>query len=118
MLFILVFHRVLVASSSSVWRDISSVEVWSPPPASLPRVTAVHLIGQPRGSTPQVGRREGPPKMRFTLSSQPHIAHRMFFMRGLVGSTAGLKLHASARAVSIAESASKSNHAAAARCQA
>jgi hypothetical protein len=39
-----------------------------------------------------------PLKGRFTLSSQPGIAHRMFFMRGLMGSTdctVGLKLHAS-----------------------
>lgn len=42
----------------------------------------------------------------------------MFFMRGLMGSTVGTKLHASAEVVPIAESANKSNYGAAARCQA
>lgn len=118
MVFIVVFHGILVESCTSPWRDIQHFRGLEPATCIPSRVAPVHLVGQPRELILHFGGRDGPPKVRFTLSSQPHLTHRMFFMRGLMGSTVGTKLHASARVVSIAESANKSNYGAAARCQA
>lgn len=110
MVFILVVHHVLVqvlphalvalppSLHPSTARCGEIPEAWShrSRPGSHPCISSGSSENRSHISGHGMGRRS----WRFALSSQPHLVHRMFFMRGSLGSTVGLKLHAGARVAS------------------